>query len=268
MPYFNDFSLTHAWSDKNMYEKLIPGIFLPKTIIKNMNDMFYNCNNTYINKIEAAKEINGKTFIIKPSLDTGGGKSVEKISCFSLNDALALFDKYKKDFIIQEVVIQHSTLASFNPSSINTIRMLTYRDLTNKIHYLTAALRIGRNGEIVDNKCAGGIFRGLTKEGKLSKTAYSLPKCLIMEQSDVGTKFEGSILPYYKELSEYAISLHQQMPYFRIVAWDLSIEEAGKPIVIEWNLECPDSALLQIPNGPLLGTFTEEILTEVFKKKK
>lgn len=50
----------------------------------------------------------------------------------------------------------------------------------------------------------------------------------------------------------------------RLVSWDLAINEAGHPVFIECNLTWTGTVSLQIPNGPLLGDLTDDVLKEVF----
>ena len=70
---------------------------------------------------------------------------------------------YGQNFILQECFRQSDFTVRFNPSSVNTIRIGTYRDLKGQIHILRAIMRIGANGSEVDNAHAGGMFCGIVK---------------------------------------------------------------------------------------------------------
>ena len=52
---------------------------------------------------------------------------------------------------------------------------------------------------------------------------------------------------------------HYQLPYFKLMGWDIAIEEDGTPTMIEFNTT-PD--LSQSANGPAFGEYTEMILKE------
>jgi hypothetical protein len=70
-------------------------------------------------------------------------------------------------FVLQERIRQHPWFAAWNQSSLNTIRMMTYRSVVdNAVHPLGAVVRFGRPGSLVDNQAAGGLTCGVLKNGK------------------------------------------------------------------------------------------------------
>ena len=73
------------------------------------------------------------------------------------------------DFIIQQAFEQHSFFSFFNPTSVNTLRIVSYRDSKGEIQILNSILRIGLAGSVVDNAHAGGMFVGVSKDGVLGK---------------------------------------------------------------------------------------------------
>ena len=58
------------------------------------------------------------------------------------------------------------------------------------------------------------------------------------------------------------------IPHFRLVSWDIAIDESGEPILIEMNSAYGGPELHQFSNGPIFGEDTEEILEEVFGNNK
>ena len=56
------------------------------------------------------------------------------------------------------------------------------------------------------------------------------------------------------------------MPHFRLVSWDISVDEAGDPVLIETNLNYGELEFHQLCNGPVFGEDTRQILDEVFQK--
>ena len=62
--------------------------------------------------------------------------------------------------------------------------------------------------------------------------------------------------------------LHVQVPHFRLVSWDFSINEAGEPILVEPNLCYGGIDVHQMCNGPVFGEDTKKILDEVFQNRK
>ena len=68
----------------------------------------------------------------------------------SLNDVLS-----RETYLIQERIAQHEKMSRLNPSSVNTIRLVTcYRGET--IEPFSAGVRLGREGNVTDNWHKGG----------------------------------------------------------------------------------------------------------------
>ena len=55
---------------------------------------------------------------------------------------------------------------------------------------------------------------------------------------------------------------------FKIISWDIGIDEEGDPVLMEVNLTMSGIFYNQLVDGPLFGgkTTTKEILKKVFKK--
>ncbi|PCJ92310.1 MAG: hypothetical protein COA50_15920 [Flavobacteriaceae bacterium] len=107
------------FGDKNLLFLLIQNIRQPKTIVKNMNGYYFDNNDNMISKDEALLlcEVKHK-MIIKPSIDTGGGKNVVLFSNINgetdneNHELTNLFENYGSDFIVQKVVEQRRATRS------------------------------------------------------------------------------------------------------------------------------------------------------------
>lgn len=256
-----------AYNDKNMTDIILPNTHQPHIFLKNMGGYFYSNGEpiTLEKAIEVCKDLG--EVIIKPSM-TGRGKGVKKICIkegktdFEGKTIKDLLDYYYADYLIQEIVHQHSDLSALNPSSINTLRIVTYRShMEVKVVY--TVIRIGRLGMSIDNESAGGISAKIKNDGTLAKYAYGSPGVDKIEYTDSGVKLEGYKIPSYDKAVELVKKSHLQLPYFNLIGWDIAITEDGAPIMIELNLN-PD--LSQSANGPAFGIFTEEILSDAMKR--
>ena len=58
------------------------------------------------------------------------------------------------------------------------------------------------------------------------------------------------------------------MGHFRLVAWDVTIDEQGEAVLIEANLTLGGINDVQMCSGPLFGKDTKKILDEVFRGKR
>lgn len=261
----NRMTFERAYSDKNLTEFLLKGIRQPEIVLKNMNGHYY-LNGIAVDKETAIQACwNLDDVIIKPSLERHGS-GVKKFSVKNGVTSIGnksiehLFSKYKFDFIIQKVVRQHRLLSDLNPSSVNTLRILTYRSGMEVLVPYTV-IRIGRKGWDIDNETAGGISTRINGDGTLAKYAFGAPGNDMIEKTDTGLTLEGYRIPSYEKAVETVKGLHLQLPYFNLIGWDISIDTEGEPVLIEWNV-WPE--LSQSANGPAFGEYTERILTEIW----
>ena len=173
-----------------------------------------------------------------------------------------LFAEYYADYLIQAVIRQHADMAVLNPSSINTIRVVTYRNGMEILPVYTV-IRIGRKGMNIDNESAGGISAIIKPDGTIGKYAYGAPGVDKVELTDTGVRLEGYKVPSFFKALELVKQSHIQLPYFNLIGWDIAIEADGQPVMIELNLN-PD--LSQSANGPAFGEHTEMILKDAMSR--
>ena len=173
-----------------------------------------------------------------------------------------IFAEYKTDFLIQEVLRQHPDMCALNPSSINTIRIVTYRSGMD-INVVYTVIRIGRDGMNIDNESAGGISAIINPDGRIGKYAYGAPGVDMVELTDTGIRLDGYKVPSFEKALDLVRMSHLQLPYFNLIGWDIAIEEDGSPVMIELNLN-PD--LSQSARGPAFGDYTEAILRDAMSR--
>ncbi len=81
-------------------------------------------------------------FVIKRSVGTGGGESVEIGNADKIIPFFNLYCKKKYDFVVQPLVKQHDKLAEFNPSSLNTVRIMTLA-YDGNVHHVSSMVKMG-----------------------------------------------------------------------------------------------------------------------------
>ncbi len=261
-----------AFDDKNLYDIFFPNANQPKTILKCANGHFYE-NSKLITKEQALSLCgNIPEAIIKPTFMSAGGSNVR---FFSSKDGIDtkvnktvkdVFDKYGKNFIIQQVIHQHEVLAKLNPSSVNTIRVATYfRE--EEVVLLYAVMRIGEQGSVVDNTSHGGYNCKIHEGGFLDRYAYSFNPVHRCEKSQSGVVFEGYQIPSYDRIIREAYRCHTLVAQIPVIGWDFTVDEKGDVVLIEMNAPC-GLELSQMAAGPAFGDYTDEILKKsVFGNK-
>lgn len=255
-PQLNNKTYKKVLSDKNLLEYLFNEIKQPRTILKNIGGIF-QADNKIISLKQAIKLCRAADeIVIKPSLDSGGGKNVRVYSIEKLLDSnesplLEVFSLYEKDFIIQERVKQHKLMAELNPSSLNTFRVMS---LINKhgVTLLSSIIRMGRKGAFTDNSSSGGISCGVNFDGRLTKKGFT-SNGKPFYKTDNGLLFKEVKLPFMDKVKETVILLHQRVPYFRLVSWDLAIDNNADVILVEINVWGQDINFHQWNNGAVLS---------------
>ncbi|MDO5980419.1 sugar-transfer associated ATP-grasp domain-containing protein [Flavivirga spongiicola] len=265
-PAFNNQRQWPALLDKNLLDRIFVNIKQPKCVIKNMNGFYYS-NGMQITQDEAINICSNSSFlVIKPSIDSGGGTGVVGFSLKNKNTdykGLSLkevMNLYSKDFIIQEVLIQHSEMKKLNESSVNTIRLLSFLK-EGQVHILASVVRIGGTNSFVDSASMGGISCGINDDGFLNQTGYYKSGQNKVE-TDTGIKLDKFKIPAYQNVVNLVKDTHFKIPYFRLVAWDVAIDEDEEPVLIEYNTYRMGISSLQIAYGP----FKEEFVDELLKK--
>ena len=173
-----------------------------------------------------------------------------------------------EDIIIQKPIRQHEVLAKVNSSSVNTIRVLSL--LTQReVMILSCFLRCGRKGSHVDNTSSGGFACGIDKNGCLKKYAYTRSDYTnaITVHPDSNVVFEGLQIPSWEKLIDMVKRAHPQIPHFRMVSWDITVDAGGDPLLVEANLNDGVNRTHQVLNGPVFGDYTKEMLNEVYGRK-
>ena len=141
-------------------------------------------------------------------------------------------EKYKNHSVIfEKQIIQHSEMAKFNPDTVNTIRVLTYK---NKI--IAATARFGGKGCFVDNLAKGGLAVNVDLEsgrmGEWGMRKYGFEHCV--EHPDTQEKFSGQVVPMWDEAKAIVECCMRYLPYYGSVGFDVAISKDG-PLIVEIN---------------------------------
>lgn len=207
------------------------------------------------------------SIFIKP-VDGSGGYGTYKLNQKSLIKKSLVADLYqvflKTNLIIQETLMQHDLMNQLYGSSINTLRIHTYRKADGRVAVSSALCRIGQGGAFVDNGSSGGLFVPLNIEiGRLEKYGCNYLERggkTFLSHPDTGVVFDNYQIPYFKnclELACHAASFFEN----RIIGWDIAVTSTG-PVVIEGNSR-PHIVMAQTA---CKGFRNHPVYNELFKK--
>ena len=265
--YFTNPQESRPCDDKNIYDLFFYDINRPKVFFRKINSLYLDDDFNEITLKDVIRIAKDQPEIIcKIAKFSGGGHGV-MIWKSNQDDESKLIEflQSAEYFVCQQMLKQHSELSRLNPTSVNTLRIFTLL-FQGEVHVLSSILRMGVNNSRLDNASQGGIVCGIKPNGQLKDVAWNIygDKFLIHPG---GVKFNSVTVPNYHECIELVKALAKRMSTVsRMISWDLAINEAGHPVFIECNVTFTGTESLQIPNGPLLGDLTDEVLKEVFAK--
>ena len=208
--------------------------------------------------------------VIKEAEESCGGHGVFFFDA-ARDDAKSFWafcNKTKHDLVVQAIIKQSPILDRLNPSSVNTVRIVSHLRMDGSVKIYSAILRMGVNGSRVDNASSGGITCGISSDGRLKDVAYSASGDKYYEHPNSHVKFGTVVVPGFQDALGVAKRCQRNFGHFRLLSWDFAINESGIPVLIEVNLSYGQLDFHQLNNGPIFGDDLPKILDEVFAKKR
>lgn len=278
VPFFNDPKMRGVYKDKNLYTKMVSAR-PPKSvenIVKRIYGTYYDENDKIISSETAESKIydSSEDLIIKPS-NTNNGLGIKKLKfknseLYLDGEKVTLKDlesKYGGHFIIQKLIKQHLIIAAPHPSSVNTLRMVTFR-WKNEIRHLLTFARFGTDNNVQDNAGAGGVCVGVKDTGEFLDIAIDEHCNTYTHHPTTGFCFADlQPIPNYNEFKEYVIKLHEDILHHDFVSWDIAVGENGQPVFIELNLRGATWLYQLAAQRPLFGDLTKEVIQHVSREQ-
>ncbi len=286
-PILNPKRYISAYEDKCLFDKMLWSSFnknvTPTTYIRNIGGAYFDNNYHHITKVDSCINtipVSVNRLIIKKSIDSSSGRGIiffnrDKDGIFrdSSNNA-ELSEQYLtqifiKDFVVQEVMSQSSFMSQFCTTSVNTIRMAVYRSVkTNRPTVINAIMRIGKDGSLVDNAHAGGMFVSISNDGVLGKyccTQYGVKETTF---NGINYSMESFAIPNYNEIKKFAEQVANAIPHHRLLALDIALDNNNKPVLLEYNIRGYGVWAFQFTSGSGFGEYTDEIIEYCTQHRK
>lgn len=166
------------------------------------------------------------TAVIMKPLNGGAGKGVFKLTAEEYNSNPFKFEDYK-NYIAEEIIVQHPDMSLLNPTSVNTIRVLTFK---GKI--ISCAMRIGGSTAVVDNIHNGGFCAHIDIETGVVDSMFMdryLKK--VMFHPVTGMSCLGFKVPNWEILKKVVSDAACRYPQVSYVGWDVAITQDGVALV-------------------------------------
>lgn len=202
--------------------------------------------------------------ILKPVVG-GGGRGIMLVTAagdeisvngesMSIAAAIAQFEKLN-DYLVMEYAAQGDFPQSLNPTTTNTMRVVTLFDDDIGIPFMASAVqRIGnKKSAPYDNFTKGGLSALIDLQtGRLGQAA-SHPDSMTLHwhktHPDTGKQIEGRVVPRWEDIKDQVLDAASHISYLKCIGWDLMLTDDGV-CAIEGNHH-PDPDVLQCHGGLL-----------------
>lgn len=144
----------------------------------------------------------------------------------------------KDKWIIEELIVQDDRMAAWNKSSVNTIRICSFRqNIGGGIIQIYPFMKTGREGSVVDNAGQGGIYMSISsKTGDVCSFGMDELGNVYEEHPDSHIRYENWTVPQWDDLVKISSELHQTLPKEHVyVGFDFALDKDKGWVVIEGN---------------------------------
>lgn len=175
-------------------------------------------------------------FIRKPVNDYGG-HGIKIFHSEEYTDVPALFAQVMDvgPCVIEELIVQGDELAQLHPNSVNTVRVVSFRENAEKVRIAWCFLRIGMGNSNVDNMHAGGLACMVDPEtGVVYSRGRDYMNHLHIFHPDTGVQLVGYQVPEWDKLMELLKEVVNVLPEVRLVGWDFAYSKDGW-VLVEGN---------------------------------
>lgn len=265
-PFYNDVRTYEGWVDKNFFEKFLGREHLPQTLCHKFNGHFYDAEWNYydghnLNSLAEliAEKAGDNSFVIKATRDSCAGEGVKIVKFNNSQDIKDyLLDDSRVEYIIQKRLVQHSFFSQFNKSSVNILRIISWKH-DGKVEILSVSVRFGIEGSSTDVAYVDGQeivnVVGVDNKGRINN------RWIGFGGNSKAISLDVKEIPIFSETLRVIREAHLRLPPFNLIGWDVTIDDKDNPIIIEYNVKRPGTILYQFANGPLAGDYTPSLLS-------
>ena len=258
----NDYRYARVFADKGLIEIIASNsnCVVPETVAVCSAGRFYDHKRRVVSWDKIFNDLKSlkHDIVIKPTVDSSSGKNIKFIQKDQLTSVEKELVGMGSDYIIQYAIEPHPVFSSLNPSSINTLRVMTYI-LNDGIYHMPVSCRMGSTEVRIDNIHAGGLVVGVQDTGQLLPTAYQLgygdSNRKYKTHPRTNIQFDQITLPCISKVIEAAYLAHSKLPKIGIVSWDFTVDKDENPVLIEANIKSQSIWFPQIVHGK--GAFGE-----------
>lgn len=279
-PVLNPIDSNAYFENKNMFDRILPGCF-PETYLRRIHGRWYDAGCRMLSDKEAEDLIaalhHKRQFIVKPAVNSSSGRGVAIYE----SDGKDWIDRKSGrtlpphnlfseagyagvDLVVQEVIAQHPFFSRLCPTAVSTMRVVMYNSpVTGNVESIWCGIRIGKDGSIVDNIHAGGLMFGISRDGVINNYGIDTYGNKYSQLNGIDFSSSRLTIPHFDEILRFAAECTEKLIPNRFIAFDISLTQEGRPVLVEYNLRGYGGWLCQFSGDPMLGDKTDEILEYV-----
>ena len=142
--------------------------------------------------------------------------------------------KANRQYLIEEFFTQHPKMSELSPTSVNTMRIITFLDNTQTPRVLIAALKSGLGGH-VDNIGQGGMYTILDEKGTVVYPFIDKHGNQHTNHPLTGENLMGFQIPNFENVVAQVKEACLVIPQVRYIGWDVAVSQDGNAELIEGN---------------------------------
>lgn len=196
----------------------------------------------------AAFVARNKRFFVKPVAGSfGWGVRIHEVG--DTGDLQELLHSLQEEkVLVEEIVEQLPEMAEFNPTSVNTMRLVTLLCHDNEVKVMTATMRCGNGDKCADNFHHNGIASTIDiPTGIVTTTGVDMESRRYVIHPVSKKPIIGFKIPFWDKIIATVTAAAKVVPTIRYVGWDVALSRDGRVVVIEGNYAA-DPDVTQMPD--------------------
>lgn len=159
--------------------------------------------------------------IMKPK----NGSCGKGIFIFDKNDISSA--KIPKGYVVEEFINQHSELERLNPSSVNTLRVMTFKG-----NIISCVLKVGGENSVVDNMSSKGLYGNVNIDcGITDSRFFDIELNQYCYHPSTGERLIGFEIPHWEDVKKVVSKAASIIPEMGYLGWDIAILPDGAAVI-------------------------------------
>lgn len=182
--------------------------------------------------IELAAFLQRHARVVAKVADSLGGQGIDVVNSADITDPTEFRTRClaNRQVLLEQFLTQHAEMVRLNPTSVNTLRIVTFVDDVGTVHTLARVLRMGNGGD-VDNFKAGGMYTMLDEQGVAHHPAIDGEDRVFTAHPFSGTAIIGFAVPNWAGVERLVDVIAREVPEIRYVGWDLAVTPEGAAVI-------------------------------------